>query len=124
MPQSEPRKLLPIPGKLAKDQMKELNNLFGPPPVLSSENTANYLEVRRRVNHVLRAQDFMELFLIRQLANEMWKIARYTRHQTAGIERQNSSKIGNFRRSAGECRQQAKKRKRRALGCCGGIRQT
>jgi hypothetical protein len=32
-------------------------------------------------------RDFMELLLIRQVQNETWKILRYTRHQTLGIDR-------------------------------------
>jgi hypothetical protein len=76
-----------LPIKLSRQQVQELTPLFGPPPVLSSEDAQHYDQTWQGLVACLVPQDFMELYLIRQVLNEIWKIARYTRHQAVGIER-------------------------------------
>ncbi len=99
-----------VPGSLTKEQAKHLNGLFGPPPLLSSEDGAAYRDMRRRVFKVLRPQDFMERYFVEQLVIEMWKISRFNRHQVIGIERryQQNLEFQEQRRSAQAAKKEAK----------------
>lgn len=72
---------------LSKQQLMEFGVLFGPPPVLTTEETQHYEEVWRSLIESLKPRDFLELLLIKQVQTETWKILRYTRHQSVGIER-------------------------------------
>src|SRR5437868_3242757 len=81
-------------GSLTMDQEKstatlltELSDLFGPPPVLSTENAKAYDEILARLMQCFAPQDFMEQSLIKQLADWTWEMMRYTRHKTLSIER-------------------------------------
>jgi hypothetical protein len=90
-----------LPMKLTKTQLDEFTALLGSAPVLSTESEKHYNEVWDGLLSSFTPHDFMELFFIRQVQNETWKIQRYTRHQTLAIERR-------FRESA---EFQAKRRK-------------
>ena len=65
----------------------ELRELFGPPPVLSTENAKAYDEILLRLMQCFDPRDFMERLLIKQLVDCTWEMMRYTRHKTASIER-------------------------------------
>ena len=76
-----------LPTKLTKTQLREFGALFGAAPVLSSESEQHYNEMWENLIECFLPNDFMELLLIRQVQNETWKMMRYTKHQTIGIER-------------------------------------
>jgi hypothetical protein len=65
----------------------ELGDLFGPPPVLSSENIKAYVEMLTQLMECFGPIDFMEQMLIRQYADCTWEMLRYSRHRTLAIER-------------------------------------
>jgi hypothetical protein len=65
----------------------ELQELLGPPPVLSSENMKAYDEIAARLMQCFKPRDFMEQLLIKQLADNNWELMRYTRHKAMSIER-------------------------------------
>ena len=65
----------------------ELQELLGPPPVLSSESMKAYDEIAVRLMHCFKPRDFMEQLLIRQLVDNNWELMRYTRHKAMSIER-------------------------------------
>jgi hypothetical protein len=65
----------------------ELQELLGPPPVLSSENIKAYDEILARLMQCFKPRDFMEQLLIKQLADNNWELMRYTRHKATSIER-------------------------------------
>jgi hypothetical protein len=64
----------------------ELEELLGPPPVLSTENVKAYDEILARIVQSFMPVDFMEQMLIKQLADCMWDIERYVRHKSLSIE--------------------------------------
>src|SRR5438309_260775 len=66
------------------DQLKEL---FGPPPVLSSEDIEAYHKIAQGVLRCFGPRDFFERMLLEQAVDASWKIVRYTRHQTLAIDR-------------------------------------
>ena|SRR5215510_6343431 len=65
----------------------KLRELFGPPPVLSTENQKAYDDLTMHLLQVFRPHDLIELMYIRQLADITWEIVRYTRHKTLAIDR-------------------------------------
>lgn len=73
--------------RLTTTQIDELGALFGPPPVLSSEEAAHYEQMFQGMNSCFMPMDFVELMFIRMALDEAWKIKRYRRNQTVGIER-------------------------------------
>jgi len=73
--------------RLTKQQLTEFSALFGPPPVLSSENDENYEAMCNHLMDCLGPVDFLEVLLIKTVLNESWKLIRYYRHQAVGTER-------------------------------------
>jgi hypothetical protein len=73
--------------KLTAAQMMVLKDMFGPPPVLSSENIEHYNGLRDRMFSALRPQDTIELFFATMVVNDAWKIIRLYRHQALALER-------------------------------------
>jgi hypothetical protein len=65
----------------------EQKNLFGPPPLLSSENGDHYNELWTRLATCLNPRDFMEELLVKTVVDATWLTQRYVRHQTLAIER-------------------------------------
>lgn len=65
----------------------ELRELFGPPPVLSTENAKAYDEIVARLMESVVPQDFLEQLLIRQFADYTWEKMRYARHKPWAVER-------------------------------------
>jgi hypothetical protein len=76
-----------LPMKLTKTEVEEFSAVLGSAPVLTSESGRHYNEIWENLIVTFAPRDFMELLLIRQVQNETWKILRYTRHQTLGIDR-------------------------------------
>lgn len=64
-----------------------LNVLFGPAPVLSTENHEHYQEVMDQVMACLKPRDIIEQILVKNVVHASWLEARYIRHGTATIER-------------------------------------
>jgi hypothetical protein len=72
----------------------ELKALFGPPPILSSENGKAYDEIMVRLIECFAPKDFMEQMLMKQLTDHTWDIKRYTYHKTLSIERKFRQRLG------------------------------
>ena len=66
------------------DQVK---GVFGPPPVLSTEQPEQFEELFRRMVACLKPRDTVELILIRHFVYALWEIERLTRYGTVAIER-------------------------------------
>jgi hypothetical protein len=73
--------------KLTPEQLNKFGALFGPPPVLSTENIEHYNDLWKNLSASFMPRDFFEVLLIRQVQNETWKIMRYTSHQAVGVNR-------------------------------------
>ena len=58
---------------------RELKQMFGPAPVLSSESVAGYNKMLFRLLEAMRPRDFMERILIKQGADATWEVIRYAR---------------------------------------------
>jgi hypothetical protein len=67
--------------------LSNLQGLFGPPPVLSTENQKAYEDMLAQLIECHRPQDVMEQILIRQLVDSTWEIIRYARHKILVIDR-------------------------------------
>jgi hypothetical protein len=70
-----------------KTKVAELLQLFGPPPVLSSESIQAYEEAMTLLLGSFLPQDFMEQLLVKEVADSTWEAARYARHKTLVMER-------------------------------------
>jgi hypothetical protein len=66
----------------------ELRGLFGPPPVLSSEDLKAYDAMFARILKSLKPTDFIEQMLGKDLTDATWEMKRYSRHKALVIERQ------------------------------------
>jgi hypothetical protein len=63
------------------------NVLFGPPPVLSSENATHYNQMWHQFTALFKPNDIAELMMIRNLVDANWEAQRYVRHRTLSVER-------------------------------------
>jgi hypothetical protein len=61
--------------------------LFGPPPVLSSENIEYYDAMWNQLTAYITPIDIVELMLVRNLVDATWELQRYVRHRTLSVER-------------------------------------
>ncbi len=68
-------------------EMHKCMMLFGPLPVLTTENTEQFQEIFNQVIACLSPQDMIELMFIRDYVYEAWHINRLRRHGTVAIER-------------------------------------
>ena len=72
---------------MTKAQLDECKALFGPAPVLSSEDVAHFETIFDRVVECLDPRNMVELMYIRHFVCASWLVDRYTRHGTVAIER-------------------------------------
>jgi hypothetical protein len=71
----------------ADSRLAQLLELFGPPPVLSSENLEAYYEMLRRFIECFQPQDFFETVLMKDVTDGTWEAARYSRHKALLLDR-------------------------------------
>ena len=68
-------------------RLAQLLDLFGPPPVLSSENLKAYEEMLRRFIECFQPQDFFETVLMKDVTDGTWEGARCSRHKVLLLDR-------------------------------------
>ncbi len=73
-------------GNLATKAVAKLLRLFGPAPVLSSEDKDQFDQVLESLITCFLPKDFMEQTLVWELAIATWETARIARNKTATIE--------------------------------------
>jgi len=88
-----PRKAKP----LTEDEAKKLWPLFGPLPVLSSEDKDAYDEIRKGYVAFYRPSNMFHLKQVRELVDADWEIFRFVRHRTATIEWHFQIRMNNWR---------------------------
>src|SRR5262249_5218935 len=66
----------------------ELKNLFGPPPVLNSEDLTAYDAMFARILESMKAGNFIEQMFCKDLTDATWEMKRYSHHKALVIERQ------------------------------------
>jgi hypothetical protein len=67
--------------------LKEFKELYGPPPVLSSEKMEAYDRMLIGFIKCCQPRDFFERMLLKQVVDETWHIERYTRHKSLAMDR-------------------------------------
>ncbi len=72
---------------LSDAELAEFGALFGPPPVLSTEDPKLFQAILDQVLAALHCYDGVDMLLIRHFVYASWKIERYIRHDTIAIER-------------------------------------
>jgi hypothetical protein len=72
---------------ISKAGIEQARELFGPAPILTSEEPERFENFFLQLASSIGPQDFTELLLIWQFACESWNVSRYTRHATVAIER-------------------------------------
>jgi hypothetical protein len=65
----------------------ELTKLFGPPPILSTENLEIYQAMAAHILRCVKPEDFVVLILVKDFINYEWEVLRLTRHKSWAIER-------------------------------------
>jgi hypothetical protein len=67
--------------------LAEAKALFGPPPVLSTEDEKQFTQIFDGVIECLKAADMVELINIRHYTYATWMVERCMRHATVAIDR-------------------------------------
>jgi hypothetical protein len=80
--------------------LAELKDLFGPPPVLRTEDPKAYDGIMLRLIQCFAPRDFMEQLLMKQLTDQTWDMKRYTHHKTLSIERKFLQRLGSLAKRA------------------------
>lgn len=96
---------------LTADQVGQLWELFGPPPVLSSENLDAYHHLAKECVLIYQPTNSLQLRMIREVVDADWESFRCGRHRTLAIER-------NFRKEVEgqvSCLQQMNANKKRKI---------
>jgi hypothetical protein len=70
-----------------KTDLDAFATVLGSPSLLTTESASEYGEMFDQLIEALQPNDGLELLLVRQVLHETWKIMRYERHQTLGIDR-------------------------------------
>jgi len=82
-------------GQLQKDRiparvlriLAEIKEVWGPPPVLSSEDAKAYDRNLLNLVQCIVPANFIEQMLIKEAADSTWEQVRYTRHKPLVMER-------------------------------------
>jgi hypothetical protein len=77
---------MPIPAYVLSI-LAEMKDLFGPPPVLSTENAEAYHRMLLCLVEQYEPHDLVGQMLVKQVLDSMWDIQRITRHMTLAIDR-------------------------------------
>jgi hypothetical protein len=76
---------------MSEEQIAALLAMFGPAPVLSSEDKEGYAALLKGHIAFYRPAHPMAVFLIKQLADTQWEIFRFMRNRSVSIERRFTS---------------------------------
>jgi hypothetical protein len=87
---------------LTEEQISAKWELFGPPPVLSSENKEGYHKLRNAYVTYYRPTNDRHWAWIRELVDTQWEILRHLRYRTAAIERYQQMRMRVWRK---KCKQ-------------------
>ncbi len=80
--------------------LRDIRQMCGPPPVLSTESVKAYDQMLLRTIQCLRPRDFMERMFIKHLTDCNWEIIRYTRHKALHLDRKHRQLRENRSRHA------------------------
>jgi hypothetical protein len=72
---------------LTHNEIAERWDMFGPPPILGSENKDGYYRLRNAFVRYFRPTDARQWSWVRELVDTQWEIHRHLGNRTAAIER-------------------------------------
>jgi hypothetical protein len=72
---------------MTKEEIARTRWLFGPAPILTSEEPERFDEFFTQLANALKPRDVMEVTLIFQFTVESWRINRASRHAAVAVER-------------------------------------
>jgi hypothetical protein len=84
---------------LTEEEAEAMWTMFGPPPVLSSENKEAYDALRKGYVAYYRPARVWQVSLIRQLVDTLWEVHRQLRYRTEAIERYHQYRVRRWRKS-------------------------
>ena len=93
-----------------------LKKIFGQSPVLSCENSEAYDAIWARILESIKASDFIEQMLAKDLADATWEMNRYSRHKASAIERKYLEQQELYEDRSGRRRAMRRDRRRRRAG--------
>ena len=67
--------------------LAEIKEVWGPRPVLSSEDAKAYDRILLNLIQCIDPENFMEQMLVKEVADSTWEQVRYTRHKPLVMER-------------------------------------
>jgi hypothetical protein len=76
-----------IKSRAPKPELMKLAEIFGPPPVLRTENPRHYDTLYAQFMSCFKPRDVFEMKQVRDMVDAGWLQIRYTHHQTVGVER-------------------------------------
>jgi hypothetical protein len=99
---------------MATPNITAFEALSGPPPVLRTEDSKLYDQIRALFMSCFKPENILEWQLINRLVDEAWFIKRYSRHQTLAIERwyQQGFGISGATAESPECKKGGSSKKR------------
>jgi hypothetical protein len=94
--------------KVTENEIAARWAMFGPPPVLSSENGDGYDNLRNACVAYYRPIDARHWAWIRELVDTQWEIHRQLRYRTEAIERYHQYRMRKWRKMADQIVQKRK----------------
>ena len=104
--------------KVTKNEIAARWAMFGPSPVLSSENRDGYDNLRNACVAYYRPTDARHWAWVRELVDTQWEILRHWRYRTAAIEQSHKDWIRNRRKLIDQILQKPKDEIRELLPHC------
>lgn len=77
----------------SKEEVAQARRLFGPAPILTSEEADHFEEFFLQLAITLKPQDFIELLLIWHFGCESWSLNRLMRHAAIAIDRRHQEGV-------------------------------
>ena len=87
---------------LTENEMAARWEMFGPPPVLSSENKEGYYNLRNACVAYYQPTNDCHWTWIRELVDTQWEILRHLRYRTAAIKRHEQIRICAWRKKVNQ----------------------
>src|SRR4029077_6910763 len=87
---------------LTENEMAARWEMFGPPPVLRSENKDGYNKLRSACVAYYQPTNDRHWAWIRELVDTQWEILRHLRYRTAAIKRYEQIRISRWRKNVNQ----------------------
>ena len=78
---------------MSKEDIEQARELFGPAPILTSEEPERFEKFYLQLATSIKPRDFTELLLLWHFTCDSWNLSRYTRHAAVAIERRHQEQV-------------------------------